>query len=49
MIVHLDNRMIEYAGRIKEIEKLSDSLCRCHQSFVVNLANIAEINKKSEK
>lgn len=49
LIVHLDNRMIEYAGKIKEIEKLSDSLCRCHQSFVVNLANIAEINKKERK
>lgn len=49
LIVHLDNRMIEYAGKIKEIEKLNDSLCRCHQSFVVNLANIAEINKKKAK
>lgn len=49
LIVHLDNRMIEYAGKIKEIEKLSDSLCRCHQSFVVNLANIAEINRKERK
>ncbi|MBE6173539.1 MAG: response regulator transcription factor [Enterococcus faecium] len=49
LIVHLDNRMIEYAGKIKEIEKLSDSLCRCHQSFVVNLENIAEINKKERK
>ena len=49
LIVHLDNRMIEYAGKIKEIEKLSDSLCRCHQSFVVNLANISEINKKERK
>ncbi|MGM9902583.1 hypothetical protein A5844_000109 [Enterococcus sp. 10A9_DIV0425] len=46
LIVHLDNRMIEFSGKIKEVEKLSHLFCRCHQSFVVNLANVSEINKK---
>ncbi|MBF8808072.1 MAG: response regulator transcription factor [Enterococcus lacertideformus] len=46
LIVHLDNRMIEFVGKIKEVEQLNDSFCRCHQSFVVNLTNIKEINRK---
>ncbi|MGX7172622.1 LytR/AlgR family response regulator transcription factor [Enterococcus ratti] len=46
LIVHLDNRMIEFMGKIKEVESLNDHFCRCHQSFVVNLSNVKEINKK---
>lgn len=46
LIIHLDNRMIEFLGKIKEVEAINDYFCRCHQSFVVNLLNIKEINKK---
>ncbi|EOH90778.1 DNA-binding response regulator [Enterococcus villorum] len=46
LIIHLDNRMIEFLGKIKEVEAINDHFCRCHQSFVVNLLNIKEINKK---
>ncbi|WP_165005970.1 MULTISPECIES: LytTR family DNA-binding domain-containing protein [unclassified Enterococcus] len=46
IIVHLDNRIIEYTGKIKDIEKFSESFCRCHQSFVVNIDNIAQIDRK---
>lgn len=46
LIVHLDNRMIEFMGKIKDIESINDHFCRCHQSFVVNIKNIKEIDKK---
>lgn len=46
LIVHLDNRIIEYMGKIKDVEGFNDDFCRCHQSFVVNLVNVKEINKK---
>ncbi|KEI50837.1 histidine kinase [Enterococcus faecium UC8668] len=46
VIVHLENRMLEYNGKIKEIESFSPSFYRCHQSFVVNVDNICSINKK---
>ncbi|WP_194191481.1 LytR/AlgR family response regulator transcription factor [Clostridium chrysemydis] len=48
VIIHLDNRNIEFYGKMKEIdEKLRNSnFCRCHTSFIVNKDKIKEINKK---
>lgn len=46
LIVYLDNRRIEYIGKIKEVESMYEVFCRCHQSYVVNLMNVKEINKK---
>ncbi|MEB2300159.1 LytTR family DNA-binding domain-containing protein [Lysinibacillus xylanilyticus] len=47
LIVHLDNRKVEYYGKIKEVENLSSKFYRCHQSFVVNINNVQEIDKKN--
>lgn len=46
LIIHLDNRMVEYTGKIKDVEKFSQSFYRCHQSYVVNVNNISRIDKK---
>ncbi|MCS5502588.1 LytTR family DNA-binding domain-containing protein [Lysinibacillus sp. A4] len=47
LVVHLNNRTIEYYGKIKEAENLSPKFYRCHQSYVVNIDSIQEINKKN--
>ncbi|HGF7640197.1 TPA: LytTR family transcriptional regulator DNA-binding domain-containing protein [Enterococcus faecium] len=49
VIVHLENRMLEYNGKIKEIESFSPSFYRCHQSFVVNVDNICPSTRRKER
>jgi len=46
LIVHLDNRQVEFYGKIKEMEALNHYFYRCHQSYVVNVLNIESINPK---
>lgn len=49
LIIHLDNRQIEFYGKIKEIAELNPNFYRCHQSFVVNVLNIETINPKQRE
>lgn len=46
LIVHLDNRQVEFYGKIKDMEALNPNFYRCHQSYVVNVLNIESINAK---
>jgi len=46
LIIHLENRQIEFYGRIKNMESLNPSFFRCHQSYVVNIDNIESVNSK---
>jgi Response regulator of the LytR/AlgR family len=46
LIVHLDNRQVEFYGKIKDIEALHSNFYRCHQSYVVNVLNIESINAR---
>lgn len=45
LIVHTDNKSIEFFGKIKDIEKeVGDEFIRCHRAYLVNKKNIQEIN-----
>ena len=46
VILSARKRRIDFYGKLGEIEKESTRFFRCHRSFVVNLDNIQEINKK---
>ncbi|MEE6674398.1 LytTR family DNA-binding domain-containing protein [Pediococcus acidilactici] len=46
LIAHLEKQQVEFYGEIKEVEKLSGLLIRCHQSYVVNVSNIRLLNKR---
>lgn len=46
LIVHQDNRQVEFYGKIKDMEALNTNFYRCHQSYVVNILNIESINAK---
>lgn len=47
LVLHSQNRQIEFYGRIKEIEKKLDSrFIRCHRSYLINKYNIKEIDLK---
>lgn len=47
--LHLFNEEIEFYGILNDIETLSDNFVRIHQSFIVNISNIKEINNKENK
>lgn len=49
LVIHLDNRQVEYYGKIKEIEEWDSLFYRCHQSCVVNLENIESIDRKKRE
>lgn len=45
IILHCKNRVMEFYGKIKELEsELDDRFYRCHRSFLVNKNNIREID-----
>lgn len=47
IILHCENRQVEFYGQMKELEKnLDERFCRCHTSFIVNKDKIKEISKK---
>lgn len=47
VILHSENRLIEFYSKMKDLETLlDDSFCRCHSSYIVNKNNIKEIDKK---
>jgi len=47
IIMHSENRQVEFYGELKEIEDLDDRFYRCHNSFVVNTDNIESIDNKT--
>lgn len=45
VVLHSKNRVMEFYGKIKELEEsLDERFYRCHRSFLVNKENIKEIN-----
>ena len=45
LIVHTENKSIEFFGKMKEIEEeVGDDFIRCHRSYLVNKKNIKEID-----
>lgn len=47
LIIHLHNEQIEFSGRLKDYEKLSDDFYRCHKGYIVNTKHIQEIETKN--
>lgn len=48
VIIHCQNRIIEFYGKMKDIENtLDERFCRCHNSFIINKDKIKEIDKKA--
>lgn len=49
VIVHCEDRQIEFYGRMKEIEEIvkGDNFYRCHTSFIINKSKIEKIDKKN--
>lgn len=45
--LHANSRQIDFFGKLSEIEEMSKFFFRCHRSYVVNLPNIQEIDKKT--
>lgn len=48
VVLHLDNRQIEFYGKLKDIEREHDSFIRAHNSYLVNLDNILEVDINSK-
>ena len=47
-MLHYDNKVIEFYGKMKELERTLDNrFCRCHTSFIINKEKIKEINIKN--
>lgn len=45
IILHTQNRVIEFNGQLKDVEKqLDDRFYRCHRSYIINKDNIAEVD-----
>ncbi|MHC9532742.1 LytR/AlgR family response regulator transcription factor [Dellaglioa sp. L3N] len=49
IVLHMDNRQVEFYGKLKEIEKEHGFFIRCHNSFVVNINNIQEVDFKKKE
>jgi|SRR5690625_1946133 len=45
LVLVTTDRLVHFYGTLKEMETLDKRLLRCHQSFVVNTAQIAHYNK----
>lgn len=49
IVMHTENRQVEFYGRLKEIEKnLNDNFYRSHKSYIVNKNKIKEIDTKNK-
>lgn len=45
VILHAKNRVVEFNGKMKEVEEqLDERFYRCHRSFIVNRDNIKEVD-----
>lgn len=40
------NRILEFYGSLKEIEKMDERLFRCHNSVLINLNNVIEVSRQ---
>lgn len=49
LIIHTSNKVIEFYGTIKDLDKKSKNFFRCHKSYIVNINNIDFINTKSRE
>jgi two-component system response regulator AgrA len=47
IILHLKNEQIEFYGRLKEYEELSEEFYRCHKSYIVNKQYVESIDIKT--
>jgi len=47
VVVYTEKEQIEFRSSLKEIADSNQGFHRCHQSFVVNIANIKEIDRKN--
>lgn len=48
VILHCQNRQIEFYGKMKQVEeKLDDRFYRCHNSFIINKDKLSEVDKKN--
>lgn len=49
IIIHCDNRQLEFYGQMKQLIKdlVDKRFCRCHTSFIVNKDKIKQIDKKN--
>ena len=45
IVLHMENSWLEFYGSLTEVEKIGSEFFRCHQSYVINLRNIKNINK----
>ncbi|UXR75728.1 MULTISPECIES: LytTR family DNA-binding domain-containing protein [unclassified Staphylococcus] len=46
VIAHLDNRQVEFYGKLKELSQVDQRFFRCHNSFVLNRHNISNVEPK---
>ncbi|KQY93536.1 two-component system response regulator [Paenibacillus sp. Root52] len=44
IILHAHNRQVEFYGKLKALPEMDNRFYRCHNSYVVNKDNIAEID-----
>ena len=48
VLLHAQNRVIEFSSQLKDVAKqLDDRFYRCHQSYIVNKSKITEIDFKN--
>ena len=49
IVIHTSQGRFEFYHTLKQIEQEETSFFRCHQSYVVNMDNIVEMNRKERK
>jgi len=49
LILHMENRLVEFRGFISDVAKIDPAFYRCHQSFVVNTTKIKGVDKKNNE
>lgn len=47
--MHTKTRSVDFYGKLKDIVKLYPHFYRCHNSYIVNLENIATVNRKTRE
>jgi len=45
VVLHMDDRLVEFRGGISDLAKVDPAFYRCHQSFVVNTKQIKSLDK----
>ncbi|WP_442603187.1 LytR/AlgR family response regulator transcription factor [Paenibacillus sp. KN14-4R] len=49
IFLHATNRQVEFYGKLKDILEMDSRFYRCHNSYVVNKDNIAEVDMKKRE